>query len=250
MGRDGLGMAKWLSRIGVSFTILYFVLLWFVFRGRFDDVLTLRPNELGDLLAGVFGPLAILWLILGYFQQGIELRQNTQALSLQAEELKKSSEALALQVDEMRRSGEQQARMAQLTADQMKLQAERLAADEAQRRAGFEPRFEIREDVRFADKAPGIGQVKLLNSGASITVLRVNSNFGDDIVPTKMEDWISGVTNTFVPYREGRPPDLPVLIEVLFRQHDGRLRCLEITMDAMSESVYGPTELKISETDD
>ena len=90
MGRDGLGMAKWLSRIGVSFTILYFVLLWFVFRGRFDDVLTLRPNELGDLLAGVFGPLAILWLILGYFQQGIELRQNTQALSLQAEELKRA----------------------------------------------------------------------------------------------------------------------------------------------------------------
>lgn len=36
------------------------------------------------------GPLALLWLILGYFQQGEELKQSTRALQLQAEELRNS----------------------------------------------------------------------------------------------------------------------------------------------------------------
>ena len=50
--------------------------------GRF-----MYPNELGDFLAGASAPLAFLWLVLGYFQQGEELRQNTQALTLQTEEM-------------------------------------------------------------------------------------------------------------------------------------------------------------------
>lgn len=47
-------------------------------------------NEVGDFLAGAFGPVAILWLVLGFFQQGVELRQGTEALKLQAAELKNS----------------------------------------------------------------------------------------------------------------------------------------------------------------
>lgn len=45
-------------------------------------------NAIGDFLAGAFSPLAFLWLIVGYFQQGDELKQNTEALRLQGEELK------------------------------------------------------------------------------------------------------------------------------------------------------------------
>ena len=52
----------------------------------------LELNQLGDLLAGLFGPLAIFWLILGFFQQGDELRNSVLALRLQAEELKQSVE--------------------------------------------------------------------------------------------------------------------------------------------------------------
>jgi len=47
-------------------------------------------NEFGDFLAGVFGPLMLFWLILGYIQQQKELQQNTKALELQADELRKS----------------------------------------------------------------------------------------------------------------------------------------------------------------
>jgi len=49
-------------------------------------------NEWGDFLAGAFSPLAFMWLVLGYFQQGRELSQNTEMLRLQAAELRNSVE--------------------------------------------------------------------------------------------------------------------------------------------------------------
>ena len=50
------------------------------------------PNAWGDFFAGSFAPLAFLWLVLGYLQQGEELNLSTRALQLQAEELKNSVE--------------------------------------------------------------------------------------------------------------------------------------------------------------
>jgi len=85
-------MSKYLSIIGTLITLSYSVALFFLIKGRADNIYTMPLNELGDFLAGAFGPLAIFWLILGFFQQGIELRQNTSALELQAKELKNSVE--------------------------------------------------------------------------------------------------------------------------------------------------------------
>lgn len=83
-------MNRQLSTIGIIITIIYLIALFILVQNRIDNIWTLSLNELGDFFAGAFGPLAILWLILGFFQQGIELRQNTNALELQAEELKNS----------------------------------------------------------------------------------------------------------------------------------------------------------------
>jgi hypothetical protein len=83
-------VSRTLAIIGVFLTILYVVLLFFVLHGRIGELSSLKLNEIGDVLAGVFGPLTILWLILGYFQQGIELRNSTRALDLQAVELARS----------------------------------------------------------------------------------------------------------------------------------------------------------------
>jgi hypothetical protein len=85
-------MSRLLAIVGLVATVGYLLSLYLLIGDRVFTLLTLPLNELGDFLAGVFGPIAILWLILGFFQQGIELRQNTDALSLQAKELQNSVE--------------------------------------------------------------------------------------------------------------------------------------------------------------
>lgn len=64
----------------------------------------IRLNEWGDLLAGLFAPLAFLWLVVGYFQQGQELRNQiaefvkiSKATDAQVEELQSQNRQLALE---------------------------------------------------------------------------------------------------------------------------------------------------------
>jgi hypothetical protein len=83
-----------LSRVGLICSSIYVLILTGgVSLGVWSGWITTGPvslNELGDLLAGAFGPLAIFWLILGFYQQGEELGNSVEALKLQAEELKNS----------------------------------------------------------------------------------------------------------------------------------------------------------------
>jgi len=51
-----------------------------------------KVNEWGDVFAGLFAPVAFLWLVLGFRQQGRELQLSTRALELQVAELKQSVE--------------------------------------------------------------------------------------------------------------------------------------------------------------
>jgi len=70
---------------GLWATVAYFlgpVLLLIVF-AKWPSGL----NEWGDFLAGAFGPVAFLWLVIGYLQQGKELRNSSKALQRQADEL-------------------------------------------------------------------------------------------------------------------------------------------------------------------
>lgn len=57
-------------------------------------------NELGDFLAGVFAPVAFVWLILGYIQQGKQLEQNSTAINQQAQALAQQEVALKKQIEE------------------------------------------------------------------------------------------------------------------------------------------------------
>ena len=84
--------------IGVFLTVLYVSISAVVLWSRRCELVGLKLNELGDLMAGLLGPLAICWLILGFFQQRIELAQNTDALLLQFKELRNSVEQQRLLV--------------------------------------------------------------------------------------------------------------------------------------------------------
>lgn len=78
------------TKLAVIFSVIYICGFALICVCRFDDLRNLGLNELGDYLAGAFGLLALAWLVFGYFQQGDELRQGTEALRLQATELNNS----------------------------------------------------------------------------------------------------------------------------------------------------------------
>ncbi|MCF4997418.1 hypothetical protein GIW70_21270 [Pseudomonas syringae] len=87
------------------FTSMYISAAIIIASLRADEVGSLPLNELGDFLAGVFGPLAVLWLVLGYYQQGRELKISSQALVAQCVELSNSvsqqQKALEVSTDQM-----------------------------------------------------------------------------------------------------------------------------------------------------
>jgi hypothetical protein len=85
-------MGKVLGWLGAVLTAIYLLVMLKLVWGRVGTLQTMELNALGDFLAGAFGPVAFLWLVLGFIQQGQELRQGTEALTLQAMELKNSVE--------------------------------------------------------------------------------------------------------------------------------------------------------------
>ena len=84
--RESFGLGLILTLIGIGLIIV----------PRFCDVWALlrtgRLNELGDFLAGVFTPVALGWLVYGYFLQKTEL-------GLQRQELQQTRETLGQQVE-------------------------------------------------------------------------------------------------------------------------------------------------------
>ncbi|TQV85176.1 hypothetical protein FKG94_03025 [Exilibacterium tricleocarpae] len=101
------------------------ILFWvFIISCNWGSSKALTLNEWGDFFAGTFAPLAFLWLIAGYIQQGIELRQNTRTLQQQ-------EEALTLQVQELKASVEQQKELVSITKTDL-VYRKRLAKIEAQ----------------------------------------------------------------------------------------------------------------------
>jgi hypothetical protein len=106
---------------GVAVSVGYLAgLAWIRWPFSLETLRQIPLNELGDFLAGAMGPIAILWLILGFLQQGDELR---------------------LQVEELKNSVEQQGKVAKAALDQLELETrrERERADAA-REAGI-PKF-------------------------------------------------------------------------------------------------------------
>lgn len=64
----------------VCLTTLIYLYLSYFFIFNAQNFMELELNAKGDFLAGVFAPLAFLWLVYGYFQQGRELRLQVQEL--------------------------------------------------------------------------------------------------------------------------------------------------------------------------
>lgn len=150
-------MNRFLASLGLILTAAYLISVGVFLSPRIQEINSLAPNELGDTLAGIFGPLAILWLILGFFQQGVELRQNTEALRLQAEEL--------------RNSVEQQRQLVEVTREQVKAEMTALQDERMRRLEAARPRF-VFHGVGASFGQESEYQSRLKNLGNTATEVR------------------------------------------------------------------------------
>lgn len=98
-----------LTLLGLVLTAAWVFAVVIVLFFKADDISTMSLNAWGDFLAGVSAPLALLWLVIGYFQHGEELRLNTRALQAQQEELRRQVEETAT----LAKSAKRQARAAE-----------------------------------------------------------------------------------------------------------------------------------------
>jgi hypothetical protein len=77
-----------LFQIGAAATALYLFFFAYLYfnhtRHSWLEPRALSQSELGDFLAGIFGPLAVLWLIIGILLQGKEFRASVEQLTEQA----------------------------------------------------------------------------------------------------------------------------------------------------------------------
>ena len=146
-------MGRILAAIGIAATAAYGIYLGESLGGRLHELQELPLNNLGDFLAGIFGPLAFLWLVLGFFQQGIELR---------------------MQAAELRASVEQQKEMVDVSTGQLKVSRENAELEHRQREASIEPKFSM--DYESQGESGGVRYFNLClsNGGHPITCVIIS----------------------------------------------------------------------------
>lgn len=170
---DDRAQWRWLYIAGGTFTLIYLIVLASYCFGRWTEICALQPNNLGDFLAGAFSPMAFAWLVLGFIQQGIELRQNSAALILQAEELRSAATHAGAMVDLQRKEFE--LRIQELEEARQKADSAQVAASKRQEKLEIQnrqPRFSF--DLAHRDnKAHAIAKSDLTNDGPSCTNVRV-----------------------------------------------------------------------------
>ncbi|HEX5310804.1 hypothetical protein [Aquabacterium sp.] len=172
-------MTKRYTYIGVIATLAYVVALSLFLSDRFLQLKAMPLNEVGDFLAGVFGPVAFLWLVLGYFQQGIELKQNTRALELQAEELKNSVE--------------QQREMVEVSRQQFQAEIEAMQFERSRIEEAYLPRF-VSEGFGGMHRGDGHSQftATIKNLGAAVTNVSIEFSAPmEKVIPQQLPHWIN-----------------------------------------------------------
>ncbi|MBH3472054.1 MULTISPECIES: hypothetical protein [Pseudomonas] len=106
---EGLDLRKHLGLIGFILTLVYFAVIFPLIWGRIGTLGTMPLNEVGDFLAGAFGPVAFFWVVLGFVQQGEELRM--QALDTKNAEIREEIMAkIAMEQAEAQRVAMEEAR--------------------------------------------------------------------------------------------------------------------------------------------
>ena len=142
--------------------------------GNWPNLLDMRANEFGDFLAGVFSPIAFLWLVLGFLQQGREL---------------------SLQIKELRHSVTAQNNLVEATRDRQFFDAETLRAEQEEVARMAAP------ILRFSTAGSGGGHdgqrkfsFRVLNEGKPVSGAKL---YRDDVLSNELGNISTGDFKTF-----------------------------------------------------
>lgn len=171
-----------LTRIGLAITAVWVAAFAMIVYFNLEDVRRLTPNEWGDFLSGATAPLALMWLVIGYFLQQEELRLNTAALKAQEEELRRQVAETAALVANADRQAKAAEELAHAT------NAEREAAIQQQRLAAL-PAFRARTGSANGANYKTI----VINRGGTVSGLSVSTDDADISIDVKPKDlWEPG----------------------------------------------------------
>lgn len=168
MTRSHRPKSRLLAQFGFLATFLWLATtVWFI---SHDWPPSLTLNEWGDTLAGFFAPLALLWLVIGYFQQGENLEINSQALEAQLNEL-------ALQVAETRKLAENSNRQSVASERATEIAAnerdDRIRAEQRAARPHFFFGAKVRKGSTIVldvqNKGGPVSQVQIRHIGGAIS---------------------------------------------------------------------------------
>ncbi|MDE0717357.1 MAG: hypothetical protein OXH64_05395, partial [Rhodospirillaceae bacterium] len=206
---------KRLTLIGLAITGSWALVVVVILCLQFTELGAMTLNEWGDFLAGATAPLALFWLVIGYFQHSAELRLNTRALKMQEEEL--------------RRQVEETARLVEATKEQ----AEAASQDLQDRR-----QRDAREATpEFIDHGGGSSGDKLdrrlLNRGgeARNIELHYEGPHNIDVSPKNLVE-TGDHLNLKVIYGDQRPLMHPIKFGIRCIDRLGNIHCLQIDLTA------------------
>ena len=118
-GRD------WRVWFGLASTLfwLWLGLLYIAVVVGWDEFLSQPAESMGGFLEGAFAPLAFLWLVIGFFLQQRELRENNRAIQAQYEQMRRTAENSEIQAIAIRANAlHQQQETTLLVADRVQKQ--------------------------------------------------------------------------------------------------------------------------------
>lgn len=194
---------------GIAVTILYIAGMFLYSYVRWTDLWSMEPHDFADFLAGIFGPPAFLWVVLGYHQQGLELRHST-------EELRNSVE----QQKELVKAAKDQAEADKIAAE-LEEEGLRLAA-RPHVRLGFNSMGGVENgrrlhDLSFVNEGPACNDFEaFLADGTSVGRLAhfpVKGNLGfqiESLAEAPLENVL--LRATFVD-RRGKPGEFRFMVE-------------------------------------
>jgi hypothetical protein len=164
----------------------------------------MKLNELGDFFAGFCAPLAFFWLVIGYFQQGEELKSSTAALSLQAQELENSVAQQKDLVDVSRQQVEA-ARQALIEERQIK---DRLS----------KPILSLTGGYRWAHSEHAVFRITVRNSGHDAAAFNVELPSNSEVSSEQFYVVFRRAESIDVTFSR---PDIPSNFKIVFRFVDG-----------------------------